>query len=64
MSSVAEFSSSIDSAIGIEPEAAWPIIAELWDTHRLSAQYDLGVICVHMASVGVVYLSYIGGYHA
>ncbi len=56
-----QFTRSIDAAIGIEPEAAWPVIAQLYDKHGLSAWYDLGVVCVVMVGVGTMYLSGIQG---
>lgn len=55
----AEFVVNIDAAMGVEPEAAWPIIAELYDSHGWSAWYDLGVICVSVMGVGYMYLSVI-----
>lgn len=58
----AEFTQDIDKAMGIEPQAAWPLIAELYDSHGWSAWYDLGVICVVVLGIGVMYLSGINSY--
>lgn len=57
----AEFTKNIDQAMGIPPEAAWPIIAELHSAHGYSAYYDLGVVCIAMVGLGVMYLVSING---
>lgn len=57
----ATFSTSIDDAIGIEPQAVWGIIAELHTAHGYNAWYDLGVVCICMLGVGTMYLSGISG---
>jgi hypothetical protein len=54
---VAEFTKDIDAAMGIEPEAAWPMIAKLYDDHGYNCVYDLGVIGVMILGIGWIYLS-------
>lgn len=57
---VAEFTKDIDAAMGVEPEAAWPMIAKLYDDHGYNCVYDLGVIGVLMVGIGWMYLSRLG----
>lgn len=60
--SLVSLSARIDDAMGFEPEAVWPVIAELWDKHSMVGRYDLGVIGVWFAGLGVtLYVCGVGG---
>lgn len=60
--SLVSLSARIDDAVGFEPEAVWPVIAELWDKHNMVGRYDMGVIGVWFAGLGItLYVCGIGG---
>jgi hypothetical protein len=52
----AEFSQDISAATGVCKERAYQLIHEIEVNHGYNCMYDMGVICVGMAGVGVMYL--------